>query len=517
MRRALKVRLGADVQCDPSCFRPSQKMKLLITLKPERDESFISYIVRLTESNGYDTPSWILSLSGIDYMELQWKFTFMFSRSDGLKKLAILTGNPVSDLVSLLYLPANPIGGDVVEDEYNFYGAFLNRSVIRPHCPKVCPKCLIDSAHSLRVWDCSLVTACPIHECVLIDVCPKCKSRIKCVRNRLTVCSCGYDWRETDPEPVSQDELAVSRRVYRLCGILSAQSVSTEEESKNPFHCLRLRDFVVLMSIIAGLGGKMARATGRPAKSIKLRNKDLHKLYSRAYSVFENWPLNFHQFLHEQSRGESRLSPHDGKLDTSLKREFGSFYERLYEDLDGCQFEFMRESFAQFLTSRLKSHSQQRARTSPISSSSDPDKYISVAGARRLLKITHRAIFELIAIGEIEFVIRNQGTTLKYLLRLSDVENVKRKFERSLSTRALAKKLGVDCRVIKELAQAGLLRTRWRPAVDGYRTMKFESRSCREIIEDAQQLHEPDRIRRVFTKPSISMKPKSCVSLRGKL
>jgi hypothetical protein len=69
------------------------------------DEGFISYLLRLTEANGYDTPSWLLSLSGIDYMELQWKFTFVFSCSDGFKKFAKLTGNPLSDLIGLLYLP----------------------------------------------------------------------------------------------------------------------------------------------------------------------------------------------------------------------------------------------------------------------------------------------------------------------------------------------------------------------------------------------------------------------------
>jgi len=37
--------------------------------------------------------------------------------------------------------------------------------------------------------------------------------------------------------------------------------------------------------------------------------------------------------------------------------EFGSFYERLYENLRGPQFDFMREAFAEFLTNRLKSQS----------------------------------------------------------------------------------------------------------------------------------------------------------------
>ena len=65
-----------------------------------------------------------------------------------------------------------------------------------------------------------------------------------------------------------------------------------------------------------------------------------------------------------------------------------------------------------------------------------------------------------------------------------DVENVKCKFEQSLSTRDLARELGVDCEAVRELARAGHVRTRWRPAVDGYHTIKFDRDSARELLND---------------------------------
>ena len=68
------------------------------------------------------------------------------------------------------------------------------------------------------------------------------------------------------------------------------------------------------------------------------------------------------------------------------------------------------------------------------------------------------------------------------LSRLSDIENLKCKFEQSLSTRFLARILGVECEEIRELARAGHLRTRWRPAVDGYNTMKFDRDSVVELL-----------------------------------
>lgn len=454
-------------------------MNLLVRPKPEEGESFIGYIVRLTELNGYDTPSWILSLSDIDYMELQWNFTFMFSRPDRLEEFAEITGNQVSDLTSLLYLPASSKDRVGIEGEYNFYGAFLNRSIIRPHCPKVCPKCLKESGYARRVWDCSLVTACPIHACMLIDTCPKCRRRLKCVRKRLSICSCGCDWREIDPQFLAADELAVSRRVYQLCGLLSK---TAKEDKENQLHGLGLRDFVVILTFIGGTFRNIAWATGRPSKSIKLGNKDLHQLYGPAYSVFEKWPRNFHQFLGKQSNGTIRLNPTDGKLDTALSKEFGSFYEDLFQVLDEAHFDFMREAFAEFLTARLKSQAEDQF-VHHLAPYSATDKFISVAKARRLLRITHRAMSDLIASGEVGFSIRNQGTTLECVLWRSDVESVRCKFEESMTCRDLAKEIGTDCETIRELATKGLIKPRARRSTDAFNTLRFGRDSAEHFLQ----------------------------------
>jgi len=454
-------------------------VKLLITPKPEKDEGFISYLLRLTEANGYDTPSWILSLSGIDYMELQWKFTFVFSCSEGFKELAKLTGYALSDLIELLYLPAPSPKHTACNSDYNFYGAFLNRSIIRPHCPKVCVKCLAESGYCRRVWDCSLVTVCPIHECLLVDTCPKCKRRFRAIRNRLSVCVCGCDWSELQPDLRREHEISVSRRIYQLCGLLPLDHSSKDQ--LNPLHSLRLQDFVIVLTFIAGLESEVSWATGRPSKSIKLRNEDLHTCITEAYQVFENWPHNFHQVLREKSQRNVRLNPRDGKLDTALKEEFGALFKRLYGDLRGHQFDFLHEAFAQYLKNRLRAQYED-VDSLPLVPTSDDDQYISVTEARRLLKISHDSLLDLVKTGEIAFVIRNQDTTLRYLLRLADVENVKMKYEQAFGLRELAKQLGVDHKVISRLVKQGHLRRKSRRTVDGYHAPKFDVDTARRLL-----------------------------------
>jgi hypothetical protein len=454
-------------------------VKLLITPKPEKDEGFISYLLRLTEANGYDTPSWILSLSGIDYMELQWKFTFVFSCSQGFKRLAKLTGNVVSDLIGLLYLPAPSPKNITCDGNYNFYGAFFNRSIIRPHCPKVCVKCLNESGYCRRVWDCSLVTVCPSHECLLVDTCPKCKRRLKAIRNRMSVCACGCDWSKLQPEPRREHEIAVSRRIYQLCGLLPLDHPSKEQ--RNPLQSLALQDFVIVVTFIAGFEGDLSWATGRPSKSIKLQNEDLHTYITKAYQVFENWPHNLHQLLTEKSKGDVRFNPRDGKLDTVLKEEFGSLFKRLYGDLRGSQFDFLRDAFAQYLNDRLKTQCENGDRVASLPASDD-DKYISVTEARRLLKISHDSLLNLVKTGEIAFTIRSQDRTLQYLLRLADVESVKIKYAQALGSRELAEELGVDHNVISRLIEEGQLRRKPRRTIDAYHTPKFEVDPARRLL-----------------------------------
>jgi TniQ len=454
-------------------------VKLLITPKPEKDEGFISYLLRLTEANGYDTPSWILSLSGIDYMELQWKFTFVFSCSQGFKRLAKLTGNAFSDLIGLLYLPAPSAKNIACDGNYNFYGAFFNRSIIRPHCPKVCVQCLNESGYCLRVWDCSLVTVCPIHECLLVDTCPKCKRRLKAIRNRLSVCGCV--WNELQPDLRREHEIAVSRRIYQLCGLPPLDHPSKGRH--NPLQSLALQDFVIALTFITGLEGEMSWATGRPSKSIKLRNEELHACITKAHQVFENWPHNFHQFLDKRSKGDVRFNPRDGKLDTALKEEFGSLFKRLYRDLQEPQFDFLREAFAKYLNNRLKAQYENGDRVSLLPASDDAE-YISVTEARRLLKLSHDSISDLVKTGEIAFAIRNQDRTICYLLRLTDVETVKIQYDRALGSRGLAKELGVDQTTINRLVQEGQLRRKSRRTIDGYNSPKFEADAARRLLRE---------------------------------
>ena len=309
---------------------------------------------------------------------------------------------------------------------------------------------------------------------------PKCKRRLKAIRNRLSVCICGCDWSELQPDLRPEHEITVSRRIYQLCGLLPLDHPSSD---RNRLQNLALQDFVIVLTFIAGVEEEMSWATGRPSKSIKLRNEDLHGYFTKAYQVFEHWPHNFHQFLDKKSKGDVRFNPRDGKLDTALKEEFGALFKQLYGDLRGPQFDFLRMAFAQYVKNRLRAQYENAYGFFSLPES-DGDQFITVTEARRLLKISHDSLLNLVKTGEIAFAIRSQGRTLHYLLRLADVESVTIKYAQALGSRELAEELGVDHNVISCLIKEGQLRRKPRRTIDAYYAPKFDIDTARRLLRE---------------------------------
>jgi hypothetical protein len=147
----------------------------------------------------------------------------------------------------------------------------------------------------------------------------------------------------------------------------------------------------------------------------------------------------------------------------------------------------LRESFANFLTNRLRAQYESRDGVSSIPAS-DEDKYISVNKARRLLKLSHHSLLDLVKTGDIPFVIKNQDRTLRYLLRLADVERVKLTYEQAVGPRELAKQVGVDQTVIIQLVQCGRLQRKSRRTVDGYHSPKFDLDTVRRLLQMRDRL-----------------------------
>jgi hypothetical protein len=326
--------------------------KLLIKGSPESDESLLGFVLRLTEENGYESPTWILKSAGLDPRPLSHTCSSLFKSNEKFELLAQVTGASVSDLIRLTY-PRIELPGSA--PRYLFFGSPLPQFVIRAIRPKICPRCLLETGYCRRIWDLLFVTVCPIHECALIDVCPNCKRRLSWIRSNVSVCLCNYDWRKSPRQPIKKSELIITRHIYQLCGLPIPEYCALSVNSRNPILALNLQSFVMaLLFILTRYAG--ITAGGRESLGGKggKQNSELHILCKKAFSFFEEWPERFYLFL-DLCRIDSTTSfePSHG-LKSWLYRGNMEIHVNLYKELQAEQYFFMKKAVSNYLAKKYR-------------------------------------------------------------------------------------------------------------------------------------------------------------------
>ena len=392
--------------------------RLLRTAKPEADESFMGYILRLTELNGYKSPSWLMSSVGLNHSLSRHSCSFISESSEPLKLLAGLSGITAPELAQLTYQLVNDY------QHCSFFGVSIDRHCIRPGWPKICPECLRENAYCHRAWECALITVCHIHECMLLDECPNCGRPIMWSRGSVSRCSCKFDWREAPVKSVKEQELKVTRIIHYLCGLPCDEAISSTLAQHNLVPKLSLQAFISAIVFMAGQlqGLSVITCTGLLPVS---RRKELHTFITQASYIFEDWPNSFYQFLREWSTQERNTSLAGQRLKSPLYRDFGKLYLGLYTILEDEQFDFIRDAFIDYLTEEWKggglSPSKKKAREPHVTG-----RYVSKGDTRRILKIDDLNVDKLIEAGELKTVVQSKGMKRLIFVDVQDIAKLKR-------------------------------------------------------------------------------------------
>ncbi|PYS47912.1 MAG: hypothetical protein DMF68_14755 [Acidobacteria bacterium] len=342
--------------------------------------------------------------------------------------------------------------------------------MIRPKHLKVCPQCLSESAHIRRIWEFALVTACPIHKCLLLDKCPNCGKRITWARSQVAVCSCRYDWRKYNSNTITASELQVTQQIYLLCG-LCVENANTERGSTdqtNPLYRTGLQYFVAALVFVASQldgkaykkGERLIDTTGKNFARNK-QNTEIHVLLCKAWSVFNNWPDNYFQFLEWR-----RLHIPSGRSESGLSRDFVQYKSALYYQLASEQLDFMRAAFEEYLVTRWDggsvAHMRRISQGLRIRS-----RYVSRKEAKKLLCIAFEGVDRLIAKGKLKAIVRANRSHRAILIDRSSVESFKYELENSLNLKQVKKSLGVTKQRVFEMIECGLLNPLEEQVMDG--------------------------------------------------
>lgn len=156
-------------------------------------ESPLHYILRLSEANGYATPSVVMQLATRDD---DWR---VLARWDYTRLNAVLPpSRHVPPTFGYRWLASTHIC------DLSLLGKHvLSRHLSAPSAG-VCPTCIRESGYASAWWDLKYAIACPIHGRMLVHSCPGCGRRLMHLRRGLLRCSCGASLEvESGQEPTA--------------------------------------------------------------------------------------------------------------------------------------------------------------------------------------------------------------------------------------------------------------------------------------------------------------------------
>jgi hypothetical protein len=443
---------------------------LLRTDCPRADESFWSYIIRLAELNDYPNCHWILNLAGNQNENDVSEPSIVFRGDFDLSILARLSGVEISKLISLTYPPE---GKPDSQFKQWFAGSIIPRNLIRLSNPMICAACLRESNYCRRLWDLVPLTACPNHGCLLIHECPKCSNQITWARKRVSICRCGFDWREITQTTLKDTELEVARHLYNLCDLKLVKGMTFRRAICSPVLDLDLADFSTAVIFIAGQYSGEGAGTGMRVVSAS-RYSALHMILNKAFLVFTDWPNQFYQFLDgliERHRADT-LSP-------GIERVFGRFRNQLHRHLSSGVFDFMRIAYEEYLKCHWSGGPGSRSRFRKTSETGG--RYITKTDAIFRLGLYGSTMDELISTGKLSYIIKKEGVRRLCLIEVSSLENVRHELPDSIPLSNAAKMLCISVNQVLALAEGGYLIPLRGPDIDGYRTWVFSRTSLEEM------------------------------------
>jgi excisionase family DNA binding protein len=181
---------------------------MLIRPRPKPDESVSTYLLRVSECNGYEGVAGLFRLARVP----QGPATMhkVLTETERLPALAEAIGRPAADLLSLVYAPEK---GVKLPTYAKYRDRQLPLSALRREQVCVCPECLQEDNYGRQDWDWSLFAACDRHDKLLLDRCPSCGEAIRRYRMGVSHCVCGFDFRTAETAATDTSSVATVRSI----------------------------------------------------------------------------------------------------------------------------------------------------------------------------------------------------------------------------------------------------------------------------------------------------------------
>ncbi|MAZ86105.1 MAG: hypothetical protein CL693_00465 [Cellvibrionaceae bacterium] len=403
--------------------------KLLVRPQRYPDECIASYLIRISEKNGFKHIGHLLQHAGLPWKNLR------------VPTYQIITGEydarPYFANLGLNYTYPRTADTFKLSNSPNFTTKIFVKT------PKVCPKCLKNDGYSSDLWCHIAYTACIKHKLMLVDTNPDNGKRLSWYRGSLDRFTKG------DPSPLegllvkaSPDTLAFSKTMACL--------IETRKPPKSAPVILRGLNFTESLSLIHFIAHYQYRlfhcALFSPAS---MDNLTASHHYTEAWRALKKWPKGFHMLLSQyidnpmSQRGQSGINKH-----------FRDIHEKLHRQRDNKGIARLRETFHQFIDINWP-NAIQANRLSRISLSSDERPLISQREAQNILNCREPRVHSLISQGRIT-PHRFKGKTYFYR---NEVNSIAKLYENNWSMKQAVSEIELSRHQLKQLLDAGIIKS----------------------------------------------------------
>lgn len=404
---------------------------LLRTPRHFETESQLGYCLRLSEANGYSTPSDVFIAAGVTPPEV------LQPDGDFTRKICRLVGASDGSLDGITY--AGPDGG---LRKPVILGNPIHVRYLRLKRPRLCPACVVEDGYIGAQWDMSLMTACPTHGTVLLSVCPGCSQSIRWRRPALLRCGCGKCWSHVELDPAPPQLIELMRYVHRAT--LGTTEQASERFEQVPSAALAAMNLRQLLGLIENLGKLSAYG------NIGLRKVDWDLVVAKASDVLHKWPHGFHELIRKFDSGPRKDS-------VSFCARFGDLYYGLLRNHFGPHLAFLREEFDNF-GHNLDGHAL-ASRRSPRKKDA---RYVSLQEAGNRLDMNTHTVRQYIKRGMLNAHVVHLKDMDRYVV---DVESFQLKVgnrDESLGLKQAALYIGLPQNTFKQLRMAGVYRATFK-------------------------------------------------------
>lgn len=427
--------------------------QLLIRRRPFADESFLGYLLALTELNGGNSITELLTNIKGDLQHKDMISGFLLKTAPPLMQLSHLTGAEQAELFRLMY--TRPSTAHPREVICSFNGLPIHQYLLRTKQARFCPACLVAHNYYRRSWDIAMVTTCLEHQCKLLDHCPRCQRPVGWTRRDcITECVCTFNLTDSAIVPVAPEEMDLTHHLFHLTNL----SVPTTTPSTyEPVGILRELDLLAVTQVLSFIGSFMNGELALAERSRKLCNElsadDYHATVLKAYRVLENWPTNYFAWL-ETLRQTPKKMPRQAA--SGFAKEFGYFYDTLFGKLKKqSAFEPLRQAFLDYAVTWDGGYV---SFLTPTHLEGRSVQYLSQAQTKTILKRDSRFVDAWIQDGTLRAITRQWGTKKLCLIDAEDVARLQKALQEQVTTNILAQELQLTLKGVYHLAQAGLLK-----------------------------------------------------------